>query len=214
MRFCIKKGCNNKSYSKDGLCQGHYKNMLIYNKILRNEETTVKTEFCIVEDCEEKTKYKNMCGKHYKRKWRHGNPEFTMIDMTPKIELCKIEGCKNVVLTHETSLCKLHYQRHHRYGRTENIISARGKGSLNNAGYRVISVDGQRIYEHIHLAEKALGRKLPAEAVVHHMNGNPSDNSIPFNLIICPDQAYHLLLHHRMKKLSYFREINLINDEL
>jgi hypothetical protein len=32
------------------------------------------------------------------------------------------------------------------------------------------------------------------------MNGNPLDNDTPFNLVICPDQSYHMLLHKRAKE--------------
>jgi hypothetical protein len=56
-------------------------------------------------------------------------------------------------------------------------------------------------YEHIVLAEKALGRPLPQGAVVHHTL-EPWDNHGPFKLVICPSQAYHKLLHRRMKELG------------
>lgn len=44
------------------------------------------------------------------------------------------------------------------------------------------------------IAEKALGRKLPENAVVHHHTSN--------QLVICEDQAYHLLLHYRTKAIK------------
>ena len=54
------------------------------------------------------------------------------------------------------------------------------------------------VREHIIVAEKAFGGPLPTRAVVHHANGLPGDNR-PENLVVCEDQAYHLLIHQRMK---------------
>ncbi len=62
-----------------------------------------------------------------------------------------------------------------------------------------IRVRGHRRYavrEHVVIAEKALGKPLPIGAQVHHLDENKKNNN-PNNLVICPDQAYHTLLHRR-----------------
>lgn len=55
--------------------------------------------------------------------------------------------------------------------------------------------DGSTKYEHVWKAEKILGRELVDEEV-HHVNGIESDNR-NVNLVICPNRAYHILLHMR-----------------
>ena len=51
------------------------------------------------------------------------------------------------------------------------------------------------IYEHILIAEQALGHSLPLKAQVHHVDGVKHRNQN--NLVICEDNAYHHLLHRR-----------------
>jgi len=58
--------------------------------------------------------------------------------------------------------------------------------------------DRRRIRVHDKIAEKALGKILPLQAVVHHVNRNRKDRTHS-NLVICQDQAYHLLLHARKR---------------
>lgn len=54
------------------------------------------------------------------------------------------------------------------------------------------------LLEQIEVAERALGRPLPPQAVVHHVNEVKSDNRNE-NLVICEDRAYHNLLHQRLR---------------
>lgn len=83
-------------------------------------------------------------------------------------------------------------------GRTELLIrTSKERWIHSENGYVMIKVNGELVYEHRVLAEKALGRPLPKGAVVHHMIA-PDDNHGLFKLVICPNQEYHLLLHKRM----------------
>jgi hypothetical protein len=64
-------------------------------------------------------------------------------------------------------------------------------------GYRIATVNGERKPEHVIVAERALGRPLPPGAVVHHIDENRQNNA-PTNLVICPSNKYHRLIHQRL----------------
>lgn len=54
------------------------------------------------------------------------------------------------------------------------------------------------VREHILIAERALGYALPQRAQIHHANEQRSDNRHE-NLVICENDAYHKLLHQRLR---------------
>lgn len=78
-------------------------------------------------------------------------------------------------------------------------------------GYRRISAS--RVSEHVEVAERAIGKPLPAGAEVHHVNGDKTDNS-PHNLVICPSRAYHALLHKRQRAMEATGNPNFLKCEI
>lgn len=65
------------------------------------------------------------------------------------------------------------------------------------------------VYEHILLAERALGRILPATAQVHHVNEIKSENT-GGNLVLCENDAYHKLLHRRARAFNATGDANMM----
>lgn len=148
--------------------------------------------FCFIEGCERPVRYKGMCGMHYKRQWRHGDVNYCDCRTVPQnLEKCLAPDCDERGAW--KGYCPIHYHRVYKYNRTHRVVGEYGKGTIDANGYRVIG--GQ--YEHRMIAAKALGRSLPNGVVIHHMNGVKDDNHTPFNLVICPDQSYHMLLEYR-----------------
>ncbi len=77
-------------------------------------------------------------------------------------------------------------------------------GKTTHMGYSTIMVPNHPkangsgyVPEHVLIAEKALGHSLPPNAIVHHYPQNPSNQ-----LVICPDMAYHMLLHIRQRAFN------------
>jgi len=72
---------------------------------------------------------------------------------------------------------------------------------MNRLSYRVFSVGGEEVYEHRVIAERVLGRPLKSGECIHHANEDGRDNSNG-NLVICPSDDYHKLLHYRTRALT------------
>lgn len=83
-----------------------------------------------------------------------------------------------------------------------------GKVHAATGGYLFRTVGRKTVYLHIEAAEKALGKKLPKGAEVHHINGDQTDNRNA-NLVICQDHKYHSLLHMRGDALAITGNGNL-----
>jgi len=92
---------------------------------------------------------------------------------------------------------------------TGNLNQRWGGGrKVHSAGYVLITIENHPrknsdgyVNEHFLVAEKALGKYLPAKAIIHHIDGNPSNNKNN-NIVICENRKYHNLLHVRKRAID------------
>lgn len=85
-------------------------------------------------------------------------------------------------------------ERHYLYNKGEM-----GAGRYKSGKGYILAVEkGNSVREHRLVAEKALGKPLPAGVVVHHIDEDRTNNS-PSNLVICQNDTYHKLLHANMR---------------
>lgn len=69
----------------------------------------------------------------------------------------------------------------------------------SSTGYIYIKIDGKEVGEHVLVAEKKIGRRLEADEVVHHINGDKTDNR-PENLQVMTNSE-HVKLHHTLRQI-------------
>ena len=77
--------------------------------------------------------------------------------------------------------------------------------------YKAIKVDGHKIDEHRYIMEQHIGRKLLRNEVVHHKNGNKSDNRLS-NLIIM-DLKDHGRMHLSGRAMSLAQRVKTQNSQ-
>jgi len=123
-----------------------------------------------VEGCDTKPKSRGLCHAHYS-KWRREN-RYRL-----RAGTCSVRRCKEP--HYAKGYCEKHYYAWKRYGDPKHAVrSSKGEGTITKEGYRVISVEGKRIFEHRKVMEDFVGRPLRKDEQVHHRNGKKLDNRI------------------------------------
>lgn len=111
---------------------------------------------------------------------------------------CSVSGCDRPIYSLGKRLCRNCYERLRTRGTTARAAAPHGSGTVMSHGYRRLGVQGEKVLEHRLIAECAMGKPLPASAVVHHVDGDKANNA-PGNLVVCPSESYHRLLHRRQE---------------
>lgn len=77
----------------------------------------------------------------------------------------------------------------------ENNPAYKNGKTINTQGYVRLNTK-QRINEHRYVMEQHLGRKLTPIEVVHHIDGDKTNNNIN-NLKLCKNQSEHSKIHYQ-----------------
>ena len=150
--------------------------------------------YCDVDDCERRAATKiGYCVMHYKRYMRNGTTDRVLRDNSNQT-VCDTVFCDEKG-PFRNGLCNGCRLRLMRSGTVDRAIAPNGCGSINSNGYILLTVDGKRVYGHRIEAEKMLGRKLKSFEVVHHIDGNTSNNKHS-NLKVYTSQSAHMQ-HHK-----------------
>lgn len=129
---------------------------------------------------------------------------------------CRVDGCDRSVLCR--SMCSMHYQRWYFHGDPGGAerLSRRGAGNSHWKGGRVRGGHEGRywmrhvpdhpnasptgyVLEHRLVMEAELGRTLTSDEIVHHVNGDPTDNR-PENLQVMTQDEH--CRHHFTKDVA------------
>lgn len=116
------------------------------------------------------------------------------------MSFCSVPNCQKPV--YGFMLCNKHYQRFKKHG--DPLINKRNTRVVtgeNSYGHIYTKVNGVTKAAHVRIVESVIGRNLVGTEIVHHVDGNPGNNNNA-NLVVCPSQAYHFLLHRRQRALD------------
>ena len=106
--------------------------------------------------------------------------------------ICTIKDCGK---KHEArGYCIGHYFRWRQNRKINSPLKIYDHVFMAN-GYRILYINGKEIFEHRHVMEKHLNRRLKSNEIIHHRNENRSDNRI-CNLEIMT-RSKHISIHHK-----------------
>ncbi len=111
------------------------------------------------------------------------------------VAICIVENCGREA-RYRDGYCGKHHTRMWRNGHLNLTRGFNNAPFINKEGYWTVWRNNKRELVHRMVVEKAIGRPIPAGVIIHHVDGNKLNND-PTNLVVCPDQKYHVLLHRR-----------------
>ena len=130
---------------------------------------------------------------------------------------CKCD-CGNIVDVVGCNLGNGHTRSCGCLNHKSGVESHSWKGGITNSGFykRVLKQQPDHpkankgyVLQYVLIVEKILGRYLRDKEIVHHVDGNPT-NDKNSNLVVCENQKYHIFLHMRTRALKACGHANWI----
>lgn len=181
---------------------------------------------CNIEGCSNEALKTGMCGMHYQRQWKHGDPLYRR----PRYDICTAAGCIDKVRSAGCPYCEMHYGRLRRNGTLEKVnvphvqIHSQGYILVPSVQHPLVQKHaGCMEYEHRIIYYDVHG-KGPFECYwcgeevdwgtlhIDHLNESKKDNS-PDNLVAsCPvcnlKRGRHRMVIKMREKYATWIEFN------
>lgn len=182
---CTVADCARAVYAR-ALCGMHYKRLLRHGDAQPDIAPRGTRAICAVESCDRTAKARAWCHAHHQR-WRvHGHPRADVPLTSPGT--CSAADCQRSV--HAKGYCQTHYRRLLKHGDVDEAtpirIVTRG-GQLQprllvrrgtKGAAPLLSHGERKMGEHRSVMAQYLGRPLHPDEVVHHLNGDRTDNRL------------------------------------
>lgn len=184
---CCVGSCDRYVYAQE-LCQPHYKRLRRHGDVFADLPIGRSARQCSVPRCDLPADGRGLCHGHYQRWRRTGDvQEDVPLERRRQPETCTVDGCDRP--SYAKTYCATHYKRAVKHGDVQHDLPIRvvtGEGGFSHGYWKIPVPPDERhltngattVAEHRLVMARHLGRALLPGEVVHHLNGDRTDNRL------------------------------------